>query len=527
MRKFLLVSLFLSVIICSHAQLKVAIIGGGHQSSIKETNDLPDWDSIGNNYTGRTGVHFGFLADIPFSASSKLYLQPGVMLSNKGRKYAGIADTSIYTVRRVNASQFINYIDLPLNLVLKLGNKTKFLIGGGPYASFFFNGKEKTETLYKNGDFVAEENGDLAVGNAPGKYKTLDYGVNGLAGIEFGKVFLTVNYNRSLNDFYRASNYDGSFKHQVIGGTLGIFLGKTIQADSKLKDRDRDGIPDNEDNCLTRKGAAITKGCPDKDGDGVADKDDECPDATGLLKYHGCPIPDTDKDGVNDEKDKCLFIAGLIKYDGCPVRDIDNDGIYDLEDKCPLQAGFKRYDGCPVPDRDKDGVTDEVDKCPDVFGSTRNDGCPLQDKDGDGVNDREDKCPTVAGTRENKGCPKIREGIIQKVNYAARRIQFKFQSADLLPQSYKVLNEIAVILKQNPDIKLSIEGHTSSDGEIGANIKLSQNRASAVKKYLESKNIDPSRLKANGYGQTQPLNNGETAAEKAKNRRVELKLSNY
>src|SRR5258708_36687993 len=124
------------------AQLRVAIVGGVHSSSVKETNSLPGWDSISNNYSSRIGVHFGFMANVVFSNTSKFCFQPGVIFYNKGRKYTAPYD-STGTVKTFSSSQFINYIDVPLNLVLKLplGKKNKFMIGGGPYASFFYNGK--------------------------------------------------------------------------------------------------------------------------------------------------------------------------------------------------------------------------------------------------------------------------------------------------------------------------------------------------------------------------------------------------
>lgn len=244
-------------------------------------------------------------------------------------------------------------------------------------------------------------------------------------------------------------------------------------------------------------GTAITKGCPDKDGDGIADKEDKCADIAGTAKYNGCPVPDADKDGINDEEDKCPQQAGTAKYKGCPVPDSDKDGINDDEDKCPQQPGPIRYNGCPVPDTD-----------------------------GDGLNDEDDKCPQTKGTAENGGCPVIKKEILEKVNYAARSIQFEFTKATIRSASYNVLDDVARILKQDPSLILSIEGHTSNDGIYDANMKLSQARADNVKAYFISKGIEAVRLKAQGYGPNKPLNSGKTAAEKAANRRVEMKLSN-
>lgn len=489
---------FILYIAASHAQLRVAIVAGGHQSTVIEKNNLPDWNEIKNSYTGRVGFHGGFIADIPLSINSKVYFQPGVIFHNKGRKFSRTFNPPAGTVTRQQATQFINYIDVPLNLVYKIGTKTKFIIGGGPYAGLFYNGKETSQTFTETGISASEENNDPAIGKNPGQYRVLHFGVNALAGLEFSRIFITINYSRGLNDFYSAKDYDGSFKHQLIGGTLGIFLGKPVNIEKKIKDRDKDGIADDQDGCPDEAGPVITNGCPDKDGDGIADKDDKCPDVPGTKANNGCPVTDRDHDGVNDDVDKCPDVAGL-----------------------------KKYDGCPVPDRDKDGINDEEDKCPDIPGYARYNGCPIPDTDGDGINDEEDKCPAVKGVKENNGCPaEIKKEIVEKVDYAAKRIQFTVSKASLLPQSLTVLDEVSAVLKENPELNLLIEGHTSADGSFASNMKLSNDRAESVQRYLISKGIDKSRLTTKGFGPTQPLNEGKTEAERAENRRVVLKLSN-
>jgi OmpA-OmpF porin, OOP family len=510
----LTVSLSLFFVIVSHAQLKIAIVGGGHQSKVLEDNSLPDWDSLKKNYSGRNGVHLGFMADLRFNDRSNFYFQPSVLFFTKGRNYKtrpvdttivfkrgfGLEDSLVNTVYLQTQKQFINYIDIPLNVVykLKLGKKANFIIGGGPYVSFFYDGLHQKDDIVVDVKFTSEENKDLPVGKGAGKYSILNYGINGLAGFEFGRVFLTANYSRGLNDFYEPSDYTATnYKHEVMGATLGIFLGKPVQLESK-----------------------------DKDADGTPDKTDKCPDIAGPVKLLGCP--DTDNDGITDNIDKCPGEAGPADNHGCPYPDKDGDGILDKDDKCPEQAGSRDNNGCPFPDTDKDGILDKDDKCPSVAGLARYDGCPVPDMDADGVNDEEDKCPAVKGLKERNGCPpeEIKKEIVQKVEYAAKRIQFKFSSAELTKESFKVLDDVASILKSNPEIKVSIEGHTSSDGGYEVNVKLSKNRAENVKQYMESKGIDSERLTTIGVGPDKPLNLGKTEAEKAKNRRVEMKLSN-
>jgi OOP family OmpA-OmpF porin len=237
------------------------------------------------------------------------------------------------------------------------------------------------------------------------------------------------------------------------------------------------------------------------------------------------PPKDTDGDGITDDKDKCPETPGVAKYDGCPVPDTDKDGINDDNDKCPTVPGLARYQGCPVPDSDKDGINDEEDKCPNVAGVARYQGCPVPDTDGDGVNDEEDKCPTLAGLPENQGCPAIKEEVKKKIDFAAQNILFASGSSKLLSTSNKGLNEVAKILQDNPDLKLSIDGHTDNTGTPEKNQALSENRANAVKDYLVSKGIDASRLSATGHGQDAPIADNKTAAGRKKNRRVEMKLS--
>lgn len=234
---------------------------------------------------------------------------------------------------------------------------------------------------------------------------------------------------------------------------------------------------------------------------------------------------DTDGDGIVDSLDKCPTIAGIASLQGCPDR--DGDGIADADDKCPDVAGLVKYGGCPIPDTDKDGINDEQDKCPTVAGVARYQGCPVPDTDKDGVNDEEDKCPNTPGPASNYGCPEIQQAVIDKINYAAKNIFFATGSAKLLPKSFKPLNEVVKLMKDDASLKLDIDGHTDNTGKADKNQTLSENRSKAVKAYLISKGLEESRLTAAGHGQDMPVADNKTAAGRAKNRRVELKARNY
>ena len=237
----------------------------------------------------------------------------------------------------------------------------------------------------------------------------------------------------------------------------------------------------------------------DSDGDGISDPNDKCPAVFGLARYDGCPIPDTDGDGINDEEDKCPGQAGTAKYNGCPIPDTDGDGINDEEDKCPNQAGTAKYNGCPIPDTDGDGINDELDKCPDVAGTAANNGCP-----------------------EEK--PEVSDKISKVVSSNAQNIYFTGTTTTLMTKSNASLNNIVKILNENPDLKVKIEGHTDNAGNDDANMTLSTNRAEAVKTYLVGKGISEDRITTEGFGETTPIADNNTAAGRTKNRRVEIKV---
>ncbi len=234
---------------------------------------------------------------------------------------------------------------------------------------------------------------------------------------------------------------------------------------------------------------------------------------------------DRDGDGVIDANDKCPDVPGLASLQGCP--DKDGDGITDAEDKCPDVKGLAKYNGCPIPDTDKDGVNDELDKCPTVPGVARYQGCPIPDTDGDGVNDEEDKCPNEAGPASNFGCPVIAQAIVDKINYAAKNIFFATGSSKLLPKSFKSLNDVAKIMSDDKSLKLNIDGYTDNTGDAAKNQALSEARAASVKAYLASKGVDESKMTSAGHGSDMPAADNKTAAGRAKNRRVEMKATNY
>jgi outer membrane protein OmpA-like peptidoglycan-associated protein len=102
-------------------------------------------------------------------------------------------------------------------------------------------------------------------------------------------------------------------------------------------------------------------------------------------------------------------------------------------------------------------------------------------------------------------------------------IHFGFNSAEILPGSEVVLNQIAKVLQENPKMELIIEGHTDNVGGAKFNLELSRKRAEAVKRWLVDKaGIGEVRLTTVGYGLSRSIADNSTEEGRAKNRRVEL-----
>ena len=267
-------------------------------------------------------------------------------------------------------------------------------------------------------------------------------------------------------------------------------------------------------------GLSVRFGGKDSDGDGIYDKDDACPNTFGLLEFDGCP--DTDGDGIIDSKDDCPLVAGPVEFNGCP--DTDGDGIIDKKDDCPKVPGLAKFNGCP--DTDGDGIMDSKDDCPNVPGPKANKGCPWPDTDGDGILDKDDKCPKVAGLAEYNGCPPpiITEEAEKMIDMHAKTIYFNTAKSTFKPGVTEKLDAIVAIMKEHPRANFMIEGHTDSQGGNVYNQGLSQRRANAVLRYLESHGIAASRLSHAGFGEEYPVATNKTAEGRALNRRVEINL---
>ena len=345
-------------------------------------------------------------------------------------------------------------------------------------------------------------------------------------------------------------------------------------------DKDHDGIADKDDACPDDSGLVKFKGCPDKDGDGITDKEDACPEVAGLADLKGCP--DKDGDGVTDKEDACPDEKGLANFKGCP--DKDGDGVMDKEDACPDVAGLAAFKGCP--DKDGDGVEDKTDLCPDKPGPASNKGCPeaklllvdlqgntlgtaVRGKDGsyafvglpfdqnmlfklEGENiDSILELTIIVGTESRKAvrlasektfhfvllpsevntmktnesqdvAVKLDQKEAEVLKKAFNNLEFATAKDIIKEGSFASLDELAALMAKKSNWKLKISGHTDNKGDAVANLKLSEKRSEAVKKYLIGKGIGADRFKVEWFGSTRPLVDNKTEEGRQKNRRVEM-----
>lgn len=314
----------------------------------------------------------------------------------------------------------------------------------------------------------------------------------------------------------------------------GTPLGVVVDLQGCPVDTDGDGVFDGPDQCeATPDGALVDDvGCPtDTDQDEVFDGIDVCPNTPvgAAVDENGCPT-DEDSDGVFDGIDQCPATPAGATVDptGCP-SDEDADGVFDGIDQCPgTPAGVAVAEtGCPVDD-DGDGVNNELDQCPNTPPGTEVDerGCRLfRDSDGDGVDDSQDRCPGTPLGRpvDAIGCPilfVVEEGVERPL--VLKGVNFRTNSAELTPESFEALDQVAASLLAHADVRVEISGHTDATGSRRRNNELSIQRALSVKEYLVQKGIDPDRMEAKGYGPDRPIATNATRDGRSQNRRVEL-----
>jgi OmpA-OmpF porin, OOP family len=248
---------------------------------------------------------------------------------------------------------------------------------------------------------------------------------------------------------------------------------------------------------------------------------------------------DRDRDGVPDDQDECMAqpedLDGAEDQDGCPETDNDGDRLADSIDACPDKAedqdGFSDDDGCPDMDNDGDQLADKIDQCPekaeDQDGTDDDDGCPDCDDDGDRVPECPqalDRCPGQRG-RPRDGCPYANVAVSENRIEVKRPIDFDPGKATVRAGSLALIGDVAQVLAEEPTLRIRVEVHTDNPGRGRTNLLLSRARAAEVKRLLVRRGIDPSRIVSKGYGESRPIAENRTPAGRAQNRRVEFLIT--
>ncbi|OGU58677.1 MAG: hypothetical protein A2X64_09255 [Ignavibacteria bacterium GWF2_33_9] len=316
---------------------------------------------------------------------------------------------------------------------------------------------------------------------------------------------------------------------------------KELGTDPKNPDTDGDGLTDGQEVNKHKTNPLVQ----DTDGDGLNDGEEVLTTKTNPL------VADTDGDGLNDYQEVKQYATDPLKAD--TDGDTLNDGDEALKHKTnPLKAdtdGDTLNDGAEINnhktnplemDSDKDGLNDgeEVNKYktnpldPDTDGDSLNDGQEvtkyktnplMKDTDKGGVDDgtevsknqnpldgTDDFGKKTLGPQEI-GMKIVLEGVV----FATGKSTITPESEDILMQAYETLVNY-------PTIEVLISGHTDDVGRHNKNVKLSLDRANAVKAWMVAKGIDSARMTTAGYGPDQPLVPNDSPENKQKNRRIEF-----
>ena len=168
-------------------------------------------------------------------------------------------------------------------------------------------------------------------------------------------------------------------------------------------------------------------------------------------------------------------------------------------------------------DKDHDGIEDGKDRCSDtpIGVKVDADGCAF-DRDQDGVKDYEDACPNSMPHAKIKadGC----------ADFVSFNLYYAPRVNEITPKSMSVLEKAVGFLKEHPEYKVKIIGHTDNVGDDEYNLKLSKDRAADVLKLFNRKGINFNRLEATGKGEAEPIETNDTDEGRELNRRIEVEL---
>jgi outer membrane protein OmpA-like peptidoglycan-associated protein len=322
-------------------------------------------------------------------------------------------------------------------------------------------------------------------------------------------VLLDFSIGGAYSTSYDLNNYDDG--NNLVDAYYNVTLGLTITGESCESDKDMDGLG----KCEEEKLGTSPKN-PDTDGDGLTDGEE-------VMVFKTNPLStDSDLDGLSD-------FAEIKQYKTDPLKaDTDGDGLNDGEE-------VNKYKTDPLNvDTDKDGLTDGDEVIKYKTDPT------MVDTDGDGLNDGEEvQNYTTNPLMKDTDGGSVDDGIEVKrgtnpldpsddvvkvgVPIILEGITFATGKADITPESENTLRKALKTLTTYSDIIVEIAGYTDNVGSDASNQKLSEKRANAVRDWLVREGVNPERIKAVGYGESNPIASNDTPEGKQKNRRIEFK----
>ena len=197
------------------------------------------------------------------------------------------------------------------------------------------------------------------------------------------------------------------------------------------------------------------------------------------------------------------------------------NGRYDIEADI-VGVGIRWQIDAPAPRAEEDEAEEPapVEEEPVATPALAATPEPPSDLDGDGVPDDADECDdTIAGVMVDPlGCPALQDAM------TFPGIAFASGGAELTPESIPALEQVLHVLRRHPEVRIQVGGHTDSRGSARHNLRLSTQRARAVAQWLADHGVDPARLDAEGFGETQPVADNQTAEGREQNRRIEFRV---
>ena len=348
----------------------------------------------------------------------------------------------------------------------------------------------------------------------------------------------TGGYNYTFTDNLNYYNNKDAGNGNQNDGYWNGGIGISFTGESGNSDKDIDGLTKNQE-----KEIGTDPNKPDSDGDGLKD-------GAEFLTYNTNPLnPDSDEDGLNDSEE-------VKKYFTDPnSTDTDGDGLSDFDEVLTYKSDPTKIDTDFDGLKDNEEVTYKSDPAnPDTDGDGLKDGAEIikyktnptkSDSDEDGLPDgmeilkyftnplskdtdngsTDDKTEIERGT--NPLNPK--DDVILDVSKPVilEGVTFETGKAEITPESEQVLERAFNTLVAYPEMKVEIRGYTDNVGSASFNLKLSQRRADAVRNWLIKKGIEPKRIVAKGYGESNPIATNQTPEGRRLNRRIEfVRISN-